>query len=119
MLTQEQLAGLTGVTLSFIGHIERGTRAVSVETLARLCKALEMDMHYIVFGDFSGSSVNSDLLNDLRELLKNIEHIHPDYLLRKEVTHEEDRTDTGMLSDVPCLHCHRRGNAYGLHFGRL
>lgn len=70
MLTQEQLAGLTGVTLSFIGHIERGTRAVSVETLARLCKALEMDMHYIVFGDFSGSSVNSDLLNDLRELLK-------------------------------------------------
>ena len=70
MLTQEQLAGLLGITTSFVGHIERGARAVSVETLARLCKALEMDMHYVVFGCSSGYSVNSDLLNDLRELLK-------------------------------------------------
>ncbi|MBQ4157255.1 MAG: helix-turn-helix transcriptional regulator [Clostridia bacterium] len=70
MLTQEQLAGLIGVTTSFVGHMEHGSRAVSVETLARLCKALEMDMHYIVFGDFSGYSVNPDLLHDLKELLK-------------------------------------------------
>ena len=70
MLTQENLAGLTGVTLSFIGYIERGTRAVSVETLARLYKVLEMDMHYVVFGCSSGYSVNSDLLHDLRELLQ-------------------------------------------------
>ena len=69
MLTQEQLAELTGISLSFVGHIERGTRAVSVETLARICKALEADMHYIVFGEFSGYNVNSELLHDLRELL--------------------------------------------------
>lgn len=70
MLTQEQLVGLIGVTTSFGGHIERGARAVSVETLARLCKVLEMDMHYVVFGCSSSYSVNPDLLHDLKELLK-------------------------------------------------
>ena len=49
-LSQEQLAEQIGISLSFMGHIERGTRVASVETLARICKALEADMHYIVFG---------------------------------------------------------------------
>ena len=68
-LSQEQLAELIGISLSFMGHIERGTRTASVETLARISKALEMDMHYIVFGHSSGYSANSELLNNLKELL--------------------------------------------------
>ena len=55
-LSQERLAEQVGVSLSFIGHVERGTRVLSVETLARLCKALEMDMHYVVFGCPNGHS---------------------------------------------------------------
>ena len=51
-------------------HIKRSTYAMATKTLARLCKALETDMHYIVFGCSSGYSANSDLLHDLRELLK-------------------------------------------------
>lgn len=39
-LTQENLAELVGVSVQFIGHIERGTRKLSVETLCSLCKAL-------------------------------------------------------------------------------
>ena len=70
ILTQEQLAELAEISLSFVGHIERGTRTISVETLARLCKALETDMHDIVFGCSNGYSANSDLLRDLRELLQ-------------------------------------------------
>ena len=72
-LTQEQLAEKAGISFSFLGHIERGTRIASVETLARLSKALEMDMHYIVFGHSSGYSARSEemeLLDDLRNLLK-------------------------------------------------
>ena len=69
-LSQEQLAELIGISLSFLGHIERGTRKASVETLARICKALDADMHYIVFGDPSGHSVNSELLRELRELVQ-------------------------------------------------
>ena len=66
-LSQELLAEKAEVSLSFIGHIERGTRVLSVETLARLCQVLEMDMHYIVFGY---SSAEKGLLSDLKELLQ-------------------------------------------------
>ena len=39
-LTQEQLARATGMSPSFIGHIERGTRKVSLDTLTEVAKAL-------------------------------------------------------------------------------
>lgn len=68
--SQEQLAEQAGVSLSFIGHIECGTRIASVETLARLSEALEMDMHYIVFGYPSGYNADLGLLSDLKELLQ-------------------------------------------------
>ena len=40
-LTQEELAELVDVSHSFIGHIERGTRKLSVDTLFRLCAVLK------------------------------------------------------------------------------
>ena len=40
-LTQEMLSEMAGISLSFLGHIERGTRKLSVDTLFRLAKALE------------------------------------------------------------------------------
>ena len=40
-LTQAELAEKVGVSVSFIGHIERGTRVVSLDTFARICQALE------------------------------------------------------------------------------
>lgn len=41
-MTQERLAELCGIGTAFVGHIERGTRVLSVETLFRICKALHM-----------------------------------------------------------------------------
>lgn len=40
-LTQTELAKQVGISASFLGHIERGTRVLSVETLMALCKALD------------------------------------------------------------------------------
>ncbi len=40
-LTQAELAEKVGVSVSFIGHIERGTRIVSLDTFTRICQALE------------------------------------------------------------------------------
>lgn len=40
-LTQEQLAEAAEVSPSFLGHIERGTRTASIDTLVRLCLALD------------------------------------------------------------------------------
>lgn len=50
-MTQEQLAEKVGVCTSFVGHIERGSRKLSVETLWAICKALEISMDKIVAGE--------------------------------------------------------------------
>lgn len=47
-LTQEGLAEKIGVCTSFVGHIERGTRKLSVETLYDLCKALETSADFLL-----------------------------------------------------------------------
>lgn len=47
-LTQEGLAEKIGVSTSFIGHIERGTRKLSVETLYALCKALDTSADFLM-----------------------------------------------------------------------
>ena len=39
-LTQEELAVKIGMSASFLGHIERGTRILSVDTLVSLCHVL-------------------------------------------------------------------------------
>lgn len=50
-MTQDQLAEKVGVCTSFVGHIERGSRKLSVETLWAICKALEISMDKIVAGE--------------------------------------------------------------------
>ena len=39
--TQERLAELAGISLSFLGHIERGTRKLSVDTLYKIAQGLQ------------------------------------------------------------------------------
>ena len=39
-LTQEKLAEQAGISLSFLGHIERGTRKASLETVINIANAL-------------------------------------------------------------------------------
>ncbi len=46
--TQETLAEMIGVSTSFVGHIERGTRKLSVETLYLLCKALDTSADFLL-----------------------------------------------------------------------
>lgn len=41
-LTQEQLAERAQVSVSFLGHIERGSRVASLETVMQLCAALDV-----------------------------------------------------------------------------
>ena len=47
-LTQEQLAEVCGLSASFLGHIERGTRKASLETLYALCRALNVSSDYLL-----------------------------------------------------------------------
>ena len=47
-LTQEKLAELVDVSTSYIGHIERGTRKLSVDTLYRICKVLGVSADFLM-----------------------------------------------------------------------
>jgi transcriptional regulator with XRE-family HTH domain len=52
-LTQGQLAEMADISESFMGHIERGGRTLSIETLAKLANSLNLSIEYIICGEFS------------------------------------------------------------------
>lgn len=47
-LTQERAAEQVEMSASFIGHIERGSRIPSVETIVRLCKLYHVSADIIL-----------------------------------------------------------------------
>ena len=46
--TQEELAEKVGISASFLGHIERGTRVASLETLVAMCNTLCVSPEYFL-----------------------------------------------------------------------
>ena len=52
-LTQEKLAEMADISDSFLGHIERGGRTLSIETLAKIANSLNLSIEYIVCGEFN------------------------------------------------------------------
>lgn len=49
-LTQEKLAERVGISASFMGHIERGARTLSVNTLVALCRVLQISPNELLRG---------------------------------------------------------------------
>ena len=47
-LTQEELAEKGDLSASFMGHIERGSRIASIDTLVALCNALQTSPQYLL-----------------------------------------------------------------------
>ena len=74
LLTQEQLAERTGVSASFMGHIERGSRIASLETLMRLCDALQVTPNDLLADDafFEKLAVPEQISVSPRKLLNGI-----------------------------------------------
>ena len=58
-MTQEKLSERAGISLSFLGHIERGTRKASLDTVVKLCNALQVSPSILL-----QDSLDSDLLGD-------------------------------------------------------
>lgn len=61
-LTQEQLAEKVGISSSFMGHIERGTRIASIDTLVSICNVL-----LLLGASLSENAVDFPYTNDNRE----------------------------------------------------
>lgn len=81
-LTQEELAKQAGISASFLGHIERGSRVLSVETLLALCGALSVTPNELLGMEYAALSADVDdrvtvsaasLLQGVADLLKNLQ----------------------------------------------
>jgi len=83
-LTQSELARKVGVTGSFIGHIERGEKKASVETLVALCNALEISPSVLLRDSLSDGAIQSQLNFDAenQELMKGILHVVREHTMR-------------------------------------
>ena len=64
--SQERLAELCGISTAFLGHIERGTRAMSLETLMSLCSALNLSADYLLLDELP--EVDDAILSILTEV---------------------------------------------------
>lgn len=54
-LSQSELAEKCNLSVSFLGHIERGSRKMSLETLVTVCKVLNLSADYLLQDELPGS----------------------------------------------------------------
>ena len=76
-LTQEQLAEKTGVSTSFIGHIERGEKKASMETVVALCNAMSVAPSVLLQDSLTDDVMQSQLALDENnmELMSGLMHV--------------------------------------------
>lgn len=61
--SQDMLAKKSGICMSFLGHIERGSRIMSLETFVNICMALESDADELLWGEAHPSNAIRDMWN--------------------------------------------------------
>ena len=76
-LTQAQLAEKTGVSSSFIGHIERGEKKASVETVVALCNAMDISPSVLLQDSLSDAVMRSQLSfnQENQDLMEGLMHV--------------------------------------------
>lgn len=65
-ITQEQLGEICELSSAHIGHIERGTRVLSVDVLCRISSALNVSVDYLLFDSID----DNNLLKSISEIIK-------------------------------------------------
>lgn len=68
-MTQEQLAEACSLSTAHIGHIERGTRALSIESLIIIAKFLDVSTDYLLF---DASTSKEGKLFDILKAIDNL-----------------------------------------------
>ncbi|MEG0511274.1 MAG: helix-turn-helix transcriptional regulator [Clostridia bacterium] len=71
--TQAWLAESADVSTSFIGHVERGTRKASLETLGKICVALSCTMDVIAMPPHGNKLMNGYSQDELAQSMRLLE----------------------------------------------
>lgn len=76
-MTQEELASVSDVSTSYIGHIERGIKHCSLETLICICNALDIPPNSLLQDSLAHPPFepNEDLSPIARAMLNDIAHV--------------------------------------------
>ena len=69
-MSQEQLADLCGITPSYIGHIERGSRQLSLNTAISISTVLEISLDYLLL-DVKNENGDVGVIESISAELKN------------------------------------------------
>ena len=83
--TQGELAKRVGVSSSFIGHIERGEKKASVETVVALCNALEISPSVLLQDSLSEGVMRSQLTfeRENQDLMEGLMHVLREHSQKK------------------------------------
>lgn len=70
-MTQEALAELAGISISFVGHIERAEKLASLETIVRLSDVFDVPTDYLLRGKtLACARENCPLYAELAQVFK-------------------------------------------------
>lgn len=59
--SQDELSKKCGISMSFLGHIERGTRIMSLETFTSICTVLDTNADELLWGKVNSSAAVLDM----------------------------------------------------------
>jgi len=82
-MTQEKLAEKAGISLSFLGHIERGNRKASLETIVGICNALKVSPNLLLQDSLDDNLLGEEqqFSSSQRRLLREISNCISDYVI--------------------------------------
>ena len=70
-LSQAEVAEMTGISTSFVGHIERGTKIASIATIIKLALALDTTTDYLLLDiERTCAMEECELFQDLNRLFR-------------------------------------------------
>lgn len=81
-LTQENLAELTGLSVSAISRIETGKNSTSLKTLCKFCDALNIGLDYLLYDIFPYNTAFQDpIITDIITLLNKLNDSQKQFVL--------------------------------------
>ena len=67
-MTQQELAEKVGISVTFLSEIENGRKSMSVDTLIKLSKRLQVSLDTIVFGKDAEDDMQKDVVSMMSTL---------------------------------------------------
>ncbi len=94
-LTQEKLAEQVNLSTSYMGHIERGTRTASLETMMELCHVLQVTPNALLKGSLDIINLGGEepLSKKQRQSINALLRLAQEAVLLEEEEEDEEDVD--------------------------